>query len=68
MGGLFSKPKVPKAAPPTRLTPPEERKAVLQRSMASRNDDREGASDTNLTNLGGGMERALSGSNGTNLG
>jgi hypothetical protein len=61
MGGLFAKPKTPKAAPPTRLTPPEERKAVIQRSMASRNDEREGASDTNLTNLGGGMEKTMTG-------
>jgi hypothetical protein len=71
MGGLFSKPKVPKPEPPTRLTPPEERKTAAVRSVRRRDDELEGFKDTDLTGSSfGSVSQAASftGSGGTKLG
>jgi hypothetical protein len=69
MGGLFSKPKTPKPAPPTRLTPPEERKVAAQTSVRRRDDELEGFKDTDLTgsSLTGNLA-SFTGSDGTRLG
>jgi hypothetical protein len=72
MGGLFSKPKTPKPEPPTRLTPPEERKVAATRSVRRRQDELEGFSDTDLTgsSLAGSANNlaGFTGSDGTRLG
>lgn len=71
MGGLFSKPKMPKPEAPTRLTPPEERKVAAQQSVRRRNDELEGFSDTDLTGSAlstTNQAAAFSGSDGTRLG
>lgn len=71
MGGLFGKPKTPKPQAPTRLTPPEERKAAAMTSVRRRDDELEGVKDTDLTGTSLGspnQQAAFTGSGGTKLG
>jgi hypothetical protein len=71
MGGLFSKPKMPKPEPPTRLTPPEERRTAAISGVRRRDDELEGFKDTDLTGSSLGSTSsaaAFTGSGGTKLG